>query len=68
MTHQPKASMCMACTHLHASCAHLPFSNMPAMSKSKGQVIVRCTEFEHATNRPTQRQAHRRPGEATPAT
>ena len=48
MTHQPKASLCMACTRLHDNCTHLPFSTMPAMSKSKGRVIVRCTEFEHA--------------------
>lgn len=63
MNHQPKASICMACTRLHDNCSHLPFSTMPAMSKSKGRIIVRCTEFEHA--RPaTQRQADRRAGSA----
>jgi hypothetical protein len=51
MSYQPKASMCMACTHLHESCTHLPFSAMPAVHTSKGQVIVRCTEFEPAGNR-----------------
>lgn len=57
MSHQPKASMCMACTHLHENCARLPFSTMPAMSKSKGQVIVRCTEFQRSdvTNGPHNR-------------
>ena len=63
MTHQPKASLCIACTKLHDNCSHLPFSTMPAMSKSKGRVIVRCTEFEHARSA-TQRQADRRAGSA----
>ncbi|QHD50012.1 hypothetical protein CTT34_10075 [Vreelandella aquamarina] len=63
MTHQPKGSLCMACRHTFDDCSRLPFSTMPAMSKSKGRVIVRCTEFEHA--RPTsQRQADRRAGSA----
>ncbi len=48
MTHQPKGSMCMSCRHTFDNCSHLPFSTMPAMSKSTGRVIVRCTEFEHA--------------------
>jgi len=48
MTHQPKGGMCMACRHTFDDCSRLPFSTMPAMSKSKSRVIVRCTEFEHA--------------------
>jgi hypothetical protein len=48
MTHQPKGSMCMSCRHAFDDCSHLPFSTMPAISKSKGRIIVRCTEFEHA--------------------
>lgn len=63
MTHQPKGGMCMACRHTFDDCSHLPFSTMPAMSKSKGRVIVRCTEFEHARSA-TQRQADRRAGSA----
>lgn len=63
MTHQPKGSICMACTKLHDNCSHLPFSTMPAMSKSKNRVIVRCTEFEHARSA-TQCPPHRRYGSA----
>jgi len=59
MTHQPKGSLCMACRHTFDDCSHLPFSTMPAMSKSAGRVIVRCTEFEHARSA-TQRPPHRR--------
>ena len=59
MTHQPKGSMCMSCRHAFDDCSHLPFSTMPAMSKSKGRIIVRCTEFEHARSA-TQRPPHRR--------
>ena len=66
MTHQPKASMCMTCTKLLDDCSHLPFSTMPAMSKSKGRVIVRCTEFEHARSA-TQRKANCRDSEAAAA-
>lgn len=63
MTHQPKGSLCMACRHTFDNCSHLPFSTMPAMSKSAGRVIVRWTEFEHARSA-TQRPPHRRPGSA----
>lgn len=63
MTHQPKGSMCMACPKLLDDCSHLPFSTMPAMSKSKGRIIVRCTEFKHARSA-TQRPPHRRAGSA----
>lgn len=63
MTHQPKGSMCMSCRHAFDDCSHLPFSTMPAMSKSKGRIIVRCTEFKHAQST-TQRPAHRRAGSA----
>lgn len=63
MIHQPKGSLCMACRHTFDNCSHLPFSTMPAMSKSKGRVIVRCTEFEHARSA-TQRPSHRRLGSA----
>lgn len=66
MTHYPKGSMCMACRHAIKDCSHLPFPTMPALSKCKHKVIVRCTEFEHA-NRPTQRQADRCVIEATAA-
>lgn len=63
MTHQPKGSMCMSCRHTFDDCSNLPFSRMPAMSKSKSRVIVRCTEFEHARSA-TQRPPHRRAGSA----
>jgi len=61
--HQPKGGMCMSCRHTFDNCSHLPFSTMPAMSKSKGRIIVRCTEFEHARST-TQRPPHRRAGSA----
>ena len=63
MTHQPKGSLCMACRHTFDDCSNLPFPTMPAMSKSKSRVIVRCTEFEHARSA-TQRPPHRRAGSA----
>ncbi|MGE6778313.1 hypothetical protein ACQKFL_11800 [Vreelandella titanicae] len=66
MTHYPKDSMCMACKYAIADCGHLPFSTMPALIKTEHQVIVRCTEFEHA-NRPTQRQADSRASEKAAA-
>ena len=66
MIHQPKGGMCMSCRHTFDNCSHLPFSTMPAMSKSKGRIIVRCTEFEHA-NRPTQRKADSRASEKAAA-
>lgn len=62
MTQQPKGSMCAACQYALKDCSHLLFSSMPALSKYNGVTIVRCTEFEHV-NRPTQRQAHRCPGD-----
>ncbi|ASK18432.1 hypothetical protein CEK60_03520 [Halomonas sp. N3-2A] len=62
-SHQPKASMCIACRHTFDDCSGLPFSTMPAMAKSDDAIIVRCTEFEHA-NRPPQRPPHSRPGSA----
>ncbi len=66
MTHQPKGGMCMACRHTFDDCSNLPFNRMPAMSKSKSRVIVRCTEFQHAGSA-TQRQADRRNSEAAAA-
>lgn len=66
MTHQPKGSMCMSCRHTFDDCSRLPFSTMPAMSKSKSRTIVRCTEFEHARSA-TQRQADSRNSEAAAA-
>lgn len=63
MTYQPKASMCMSCAKLHDNCTHLPFSAMPPMSKSKGRIIVKCTEHEHARQAASS-QADRRAGSA----
>lgn len=66
MTHFPKGSMCMACKHAIADCSHLPFSTMPVLALIDSQIIVRCTEFEHA-NRPTQRKADSRASEKAAA-
>lgn len=49
MTHQPKGGQCTACRHALEDCSHLPFNQMPPMSKHKGVVIVRCTEYARKT-------------------
>jgi hypothetical protein len=46
MTYQPKGSMCSVCKHKLEDCSKLPFNAMPAMNKSNGVTVVRCTEFK----------------------
>ena len=43
----PKGEMCRVCVKFSADCSHLPFKEMPPISKgdSDGVVIVRCNEF-----------------------
>ena len=66
MTHQPKDAMCMTCRHAVADCGPLPFSSMPALSKSKHRIIVSCTEYQDA--RPaTERKADCRDSETAAA-
>ena len=48
MTHQPKGSMCMACTRKNLDCSFMPFHTMPPISKHLGVIVVRCTEFVQA--------------------
>ena len=44
MIHQPKGGMCMTCQHAKRNCSHLPFADMPVISKRGIVAIVKCTE------------------------
>ena len=48
LEYQPKGGMCGICVDREADCSHLPFKDMPKISKgdSDGVVIVRCDHFK----------------------
>lgn len=47
MTHQPKGSMCCACTKQRDNCSGLPFAAMPVIKRyPDGTKAVKCQAFE----------------------
>lgn len=47
LNYHPKGGMCAVCFRLHMDCSHLPFEEMPKISKGDkdGTVIVKCTLY-----------------------
>lgn len=54
MSFIPKGGMCATCTQRESNCSHLPFHQMPVMSKCKDVAIVRCTQYRRATQEASQ--------------
>ncbi len=53
-SYQPKGGMCATCTRREDDCSHLPFYQMPVMSKCKDAAIVRCTQYQRETQEASQ--------------
>tara|TARA_R100000027_G_scaffold66875_1_gene63804 strand:+ start:939 stop:1103 length:165 start_codon:yes stop_codon:yes gene_type:complete len=54
VSYQPKGGMCATCTRRDDDCSHLPFYQMPVISKFKDAAIVRCTQYQRETQEASQ--------------
>lgn len=54
--YQPKGSMCIVCKHASRDCSKLAFCQMLVIEKYENIRIVKCRDFEKATDATTKQK------------
>ena len=56
ISYQPKGSMCLACKQASRDCSGLAFNQMLVIEKHEDLRIVKCRDFEKATDATTKQK------------